>query len=184
MTLCSAAPTIARAMNAALPETVDAWRMVQARRSFQGILPLAAMPRLRGSLAATDGVVTFELEFGKDDLGVPHIHVRADASLQLTCQRTLDQFTLPVHIDARLGLITQEADEAALPTGYEPLLTSDGALRLADVIEDELILALPVVPVKPGATQPASARNDNEEPQAAAQPNPFAVLQNIKLAKR
>ena len=157
--------------------------MVQARRSFQGILPLAAMSRLRDSLAATDGVVTFDLEFGKDDLGVAHIHLRADASLPLTCQRSLEQFDLPVHIDTRLGLITQEAEEAALPTGYEPLLTNDGALRLADVVEDELILALPVIPVKPGAVQPASASNENEEPQAET-PNPFAALQNIKLAKR
>ncbi|MDR3387744.1 MAG: YceD family protein [Rudaea sp.] len=171
-------------MNAALPEIVDAWRMVQARRSFQGILPLAAMPRLRGSLAATGGVVTFDLEFGKDDLGVPHIHLRADTSLPLTCQRTLEQFELPVHIDARLGLITQEAEEAGLPAGYEPLLTSDGALRLADVVEDELILALPVVPVKPGAPQAASVWTDKEETQAAAKPNPFAALAEMKAKRK
>lgn len=170
-------------MNAALPETVDAWRMVQARRLFQGSLRLATMSRLRGSLAATDGVVTFDLEFGRDDLGVPFLHARADAQLPLTCQRTLETFALPVHIDTRLGLITQEADEAALPTGYEPLLTGDGALRLADVIEDELILALPVVPVKPGAVPPVHAWTDSEEPQAAAQPNPFAVLQKIKASR-
>jgi uncharacterized protein len=172
-------------MNAGLPETVDAWRMVQARRSFAGILPLAAMSRLRGSLAATDGVVTFDLEFGKDDLGVAYLSVRADTALPLICQRTLELFVLPVHIDARLGLIAQEADEAALPSGYEPLLTSDGVLRLADVIEDELILALPVIPVKPGAAQIARAWADGEtdEPQDAAQPNPFAVLQKIKVPK-
>ena len=172
-------------MNAGLPETVDAWRMVQARRSFEGSLPLAAMSRLRGSLAATAGVVTFDLEFGKDDLGVAYLSVRADTALPLICQRTLELFVLPVHIDARLGLIAQEADEAGLPSGYEPLLTSDGVLRLADVIEDELILALPVIPVKPGAAQIARAWADGEtdELQDAAQPNPFAVLQKIKVPK-
>ncbi len=141
------------------------------------------MLRLQGSLAATDGVVTFDLEFGKDELGVPYVHVRADASLPLTCQRTLEQFVLPVHIDARLGLITQEAEEAGLPPGYEPLLTGDGMLRLTDVVEDELILALPVIPVKPGSAQPASAWSDDEEPLAEKQ-NPFAALKDIKLAKR
>lgn len=170
-------------MNAALPETVDAWRMVQTRRLFQGSLPLAAMSRLRDSLAATDGVVTFDLEFGKDDLSVPHLHVRADAALPLICQRTLEMFALPVHIDVRLGLITQEADEAALPTGYEPLLISDGALRLADVIEDELILALPVIPVKPGAAPTEHTFGEVDEPPEAAQPNPFAVLQKTKVPK-
>jgi len=171
-------------MNAALPETVDAWRMVQARRLFQGSLPLAAMPRLRDSLAAAEGVVTFDLEFGKDDLGVPHLHVRADAALPLMCQRTLDVFALPVRIDTRLGLITQEADEATLPAGYEPLLTSDGALRLADVIEDELILALPVIPVKPGVAPTVRTFGKVDEPKDVVKPNPFAVLQKIKPAKR
>ena len=52
-------------MNNVLPESVDAWRMVQARRSFQGSLPLASLPRLRGSLATSDGAVDFDLEFGK-----------------------------------------------------------------------------------------------------------------------
>ena len=46
--------------------------------------------------------------------------------------------------------IEDESEEAALPQGYEPLLIADGQVNLADVIEDELILALPVVPLKPG----------------------------------
>ena len=168
----------------ALPESVDAWRMVQTRRSFQGTLPLAALSRLRGSLAADDGVVAFDLEFGKDDFGVAHLRVRAEATLPLTCQWTLETFGLPVHVDTRLGLITQEADEAGLPSGYEPLLTSDGQLKLADVVEDELILAVPVVPVKPGAPEQARVFGDMDEPQDEGQANPFAVLQKIKASKR
>lgn len=167
-------------MNNVLPESVDAWRMVQARRSFQGSLPLASLPRLRGSLAASDGAVDFDLEFGKDDLGVAHLRVRADATLPLTCQRTLEVFRLPVHVDARLGLIVQEADEAALPGGYEPLLTTDGAVHLADVVEDELILALPVVPVKPGAEYQEPAFAGTVQDDATESKNPFAVLQNLK----
>ena len=167
-------------MNNVLPESVDAWRMVQARRSFQGSLPLASLPRLRGSLAASDGAVDFDLEFGKDDLGVAHLRVRADTSLPLTCQRTLDVFRLPVHVDTRLGLIAREEDEAGLPGDYEPLLTADGALRLADVVEDELILALPAVPVKPGAEYQEPEFAGTERDDAKESKNPFAVLQNLK----
>ncbi|MBS0557436.1 MAG: DUF177 domain-containing protein [Proteobacteria bacterium] len=157
--------------------------MVQAQRSFQGSLPLASLPRLRGSLAAADGAVDFDLEFGKDEIGVAHLRVRADVALPLTCQRTLEVFRLPVHVDSRLGLIAQEADEAALPGGYEPLLTADGALRLADVIEDELILALPVVPVKPGAQETKPAFSGTLQDGGSGSENPFAVLQNIKHKK-
>ncbi|MBS0569733.1 MAG: DUF177 domain-containing protein [Proteobacteria bacterium] len=157
--------------------------MVQARRSFQGSLPLASLPRLRGSLAAAEGAVDFDLDFGKDDLGVAHLRVRADASLPLTCQRTLQVFHLPVHVDTRLGLIAREDDEAALPGGYEPLLTADGAVHLAEVVEDELILALPVVPVKPGAEHQAPAFASAAQDDADGPDKPFAALQNLKHKK-
>jgi len=168
-------------MSATFPETVDAWRMVQARRQFEGSIPLATMPRLRGSLAATNGAADFQIEFGKDDFGVASLQAHIEAGLPLTCQRTLETFVLPVRIDAKLGLITREEDEAGLPAGYEPLLTSDGAVRLADVVEDELILALPVVPVKPG-TEFAAQHEDAESPSSG--PRPFEVLKKLKAAKK
>jgi uncharacterized protein len=170
-------------MNAALPETVDVWRMVQTGRSFQGNLPLAAMPRLRGSLDKAEGSAQFEVDFGKDDIGISYLHLRAEAGLPLVCQRTLDPFVFPVRIDARLGLITREAEEAGLPAGYEPLLITDGNLHLADVIEDELILALPVVPVKPGAAPIEQTWGADAAPKAA-KPNPFSVLQQMKATKK
>jgi uncharacterized protein len=112
------------------------------------------------------------------------LQVRAEAALPLICQRTLEMFAQAVRIDTRLGLIRQEADEGGLPAGYEPLLTSDGVLRLADVIEDELILALPVIPVKPGAAPIDHSFGDADEPPETAKPNPFAVLQKIKVSKK
>lgn len=171
-------------MSQVLPETVDAWRMVQARRRFEGALALSALPRLAADLADPRGSVAFELEFDRDSVGVPYVHVRADAALPLICQRTLDRFELPVHVDARLGLIAREADEAALPGGYEPLLTADGTLRLADVVEDELILAIPAVPVKPGSERVERSWGDAaEEPAAGAPANPFEALKKMKIAR-
>jgi uncharacterized protein len=170
-------------MSQALPEIVDAWRMVQSRRHFQGTLPLATLKRLAADLAATHGDVVFDLEFGKDDLGIAFLHVQATTALPLTCQRTLEVFDLPVQIDSRLGLITREEDEAGLPAGYEPLMT-DGALRLTDVIEDELILAVPVVPVKPGTEHVQQSWGSGaEEAETPAKPNPFTALKQMKISR-
>lgn len=163
-----------------LPELVDPWRMVSARRTFAGRLPLAAMRRLASGLAATDGEVEYELDFDKDETGVSGVRVRAKTALPLVCQRTLERFDHPVEIDAKLGFIVDEEDEAALPAGYEPLLLDAAGLRPADVIEDELILALPVFPVKPG-TQEMQREWKGGVADDAAKPNPFAVLKNVKL---
>lgn len=167
-------------MSQGLPDSVDAWRMVQARRHFAGRLPLASLSRLAADLATREGEATFDLEFGTDELGVPFLHVQAQAGLPLTCQRSLDTFVYPVAVDTRLGLITKEADEAGLPPNYEPLLAPDGVLRLADVIEDELILALPLVPVKPGTEQVERSWGEAEAADEEVPPNPFAALKKLK----
>jgi uncharacterized protein len=181
LTLCAAAPTIARAVSSTLPEIVDPWRMVNARRTFQGKLPLATLRRLATSLAAVDGDVEYELDFGKDEFGISGVRVRATAALPLICQRTLEKFEFPVSIDARLGFIVTEDDEAGLPADYEALLLGDAGLRPADVIEDELILALPLLPVKPGTHEMQHEWKDAGAEEAAEKPNPFAVLKNVKL---
>ena len=165
-------------MSAALPETVDAWRMVTARRQFQGSLPLRNLARLRDSLANSEGDARFELEFGRDETGVAYLSVDVQAELPLTCQKTLEVFEYPVRMQSRLGLIAHEHDEAAMPPGYEALLIPSGEVNLAEVIEDELILALPVVPLKPGTDSPGgvvyAAGPSREEG------SPFAALASLK----
>jgi uncharacterized protein len=153
--------------------------MVAARRGVEGRLPLSALTRLEGSLLDTKGEVRFALEFDRDSLQVPYVELRIDAELPLVCQRSMDRFLLPVRIVQRLGLIRDEADEAALPEGYEPLLVpDDGELRTAELVEDELILAVPVVPVKPGSEAVERDWPATQVEQERA--NPFAALSALK----
>jgi uncharacterized protein len=171
-------------MSVTLPESVDAWRMVSARRSFEGMLPIAAMARLCDMLAASEGVVEYALDFGRDSLGISYLDVRAQALLTVICQRSLEPFVLPVVVNTRLGLIKQERDEAGLPPECEPLLVAeDGRLNPADVIEDELLLALPLVPVNPDSSLPDDVTGHEMEEEFSSEErseNPFAVLRELK----
>jgi uncharacterized protein len=163
-----------------VPETLDAWRLVTARRGYEGRLPLTSMPRLGESLLEPEGEATFSIEFDRDSLGVAYVELRVAAELPLLCQRTLERFLLPVRIDQRLGLIRDEAEEAALPPGYEPLLLDEsGELRTRDLVEDELILAVPVVPIAPG-TEAVEREWTAAGAQEPEKPNPFAALASLK----
>jgi uncharacterized protein len=166
-----------------LPEALDAWRMVAARRSFEGVVPLASMARLRDSLADTEGIARVEVGFDRDSLQVPYVELRIEAELPLVCQRSLQRFLYPVRVVQRLGLITDEAGDAALPEGYEALLVgNDGMLAPADLVEDELILAIPVVPVAPGTEVVERDWTAGEAEQQRA--NPFSVLSSLKNNKQ
>lgn len=169
-------------MSAVLPELVDAWRMVTQRRCFEGTLPLSRLPRLADALADSAGECHYALEFGRDEFDVGFLEIRIEAGLPLTCQRTLERFVLPVSTVQRLGLVRDEADEAALPPEYEPvLLDNDGQLRPLELIEDELILALPLVPVKPGTE--AVETEVPPTPEEVRTANPFAALAALRQQK-
>jgi len=166
-------------MSSALPERVEIARQAQARRIYEGALPLARMRRLMESLADDQGEARYTVAFGIDELGIQYLDLAVQAGLPLVCQRTLERFVLPVEIRERLGVIAHEAAEAGLPEGCEPLLAPDGTVSIGEVIEDELILALPVVPVKPGA--PLEWTDPSEEGVAGAtRDNPFAALGALK----
>ena len=162
-----------------VPEVLDASRMVAARRGVAGRVPLSALTRLRDSLVDDDGEVAYSLDFGTDELKVPFVELRVETELPLLCQRSLERFLFPVAIEQRLGLIRDEADEAALPPGYEALLVpEDGMLKPVELVEDELILALPVIPVKPGTE--AMERDWPAEETELERANPFAALSALK----
>lgn len=153
--------------------------MVAAQRGVAGRLPLSALMRLRDSLADTEGEVRFSLDFDQDALRVAYVQLTIDAELPLLCQRSLQRFLFPVRIVQRLGLIREEADEAGLPEGYDPLLMpADGMLQTAELVEDELILAVPVVPLMPGTeSMEGDWPVDNAGQELA---NPFAALAALK----
>ncbi|MBD8526173.1 YceD family protein [Pseudomarimonas arenosa] len=171
-------------MSADLPDSVDAWRAVAGRRVFEGKLPLAAFKRLCESLADADGACVCRLSFDRDVFGVATVELEADAVLPLICQRSLERFMLPVSIRQRLGLVRDENEEMSLPGEVEPVLVgADGELKPLELVEDELILALPVVPMGPdGLVAELSNPAASDEPDEPKQ-NPFAALAALKAKK-
>jgi len=169
-------------MSASLTAVIDVWRMVAARRVFEGTLQLTAFKRLRDSLVDAEGEVRFALEFGRDASNQAFVEVRADADLPLLCQRTLERYLHRVRLVQQLGLITSEAQEDALPEQMEPLLVPEsGEIPAIDLVEDELILAVPVVPMNPDSESPPQEWREEEEEEKQ---NPFGVLAQLKDNKQ
>lgn len=185
MTRLHGTPYNAALMSADLPETVDAWRAVAARRIFEGEAPLSAFKRLADSLTDTQGHCSFRLSFDRDAFGVAVVEIDASAALPLMCQRSLTRFLFPLQIRQRLGLVRSEKEESALPPEVEPVLVgSDGEVRLLELVEDELILALPVVPLGPEELAAAQGTSNGDEPVEEPRKNPFAALAALKQTSK
>lgn len=172
-----------------IPEHIDPFRYAEQGLALAGTLKISDMPRLCGNVLLSDGgidsdggrdKVEVELQFGVDEQGVPFLKGHLTARPVLQCQRCMEPFTYEIMSDFVLGIVNtlDEADE--LPKHYEPALTVEGSLALKELIEDEVILNLPIVPKHRDhdckVKLPfAVAQGEQEKGK-----NPFHVLQHLR----
>lgn len=169
-----------------LPVHIDPLRMAEAGRLFEGSYSLAEMDRLHDSLLDSSGKVTVSLEFGIDAEGIRYMKGRLQSELTLECQRCLQAMQAPIDVGFALGLVRSNDAAEQLPSHYEPLLVESDALFLRDIIEDELLLALPLVALHDESqcidvnAQAAAAQRNEDDRGESKKENPFAALAALK----
>jgi uncharacterized protein len=108
-------------------------------------IPVSDLPRLLPDLAADSGVARGELRFGREH-GEAAVDVAVEAMLTLVCQRCMRPMQQQVAAMSRLCLPKDEATAARLPMDVETMLAPEGRLSIADIVGEELLLALPLAP--------------------------------------
>lgn len=108
-------------------------------------IPLAEFPRLRPQLARADGAVTGRVGFDRER-GLPIARVRAEGVLALTCQRCLAPCELPVRSEGCAALVADAVEADRAPAELETILAPGHRISLRDLVEEEMLLALPLVP--------------------------------------
>ena len=167
-------------MSSPLPDLLDPWRAVDSRSVFSGRLPLSKLPRLCVLLLDKAGDVAFELAFSRDEERRALVHCEVAANLKLCCQRCLEGIDYEAANSALLAVVSGIDEEHRLPKRYDPLLVSDRLIRPRDLIEDELLLALPQIPMHEPGHCNSQLRAPDEEQGRIAGMSPFAVLAEIK----
>lgn len=111
------------------------------------------------------------------------LHLSVSAQVPMVCQRCLGAFEVPLRVSTRFRFVADEATALAEDdSAEEDLLVLSKQFNLHELIEDELLMALPIVPkheVCPGVVKLAST--DEEFKAALTQkPNAFAALGSLK----
>jgi uncharacterized protein len=101
--------------------------------------------------------------------------------VMLKCQRCLENMSLPLDLVFRLGLVASDEAANALSDRYEPLLVTAEPAYIADVIAEEVLLAIPIVPRHSDSVDCQEFVKDYMPPQSEQRKNPFAVLAGLKL---
>jgi uncharacterized protein len=125
---------------------LDVDRLSEAEADIAFAVPLAELPRLRSQLASVEGEVRGHVRFGRA-AGIAIAEVVMSGVARLVCQRCLEAMEIPLETMARVGLIAAEADMSRVPEDLEPVLALEGRISIGELVEEELLLTLPIVPL-------------------------------------
>jgi uncharacterized protein len=161
------------------PLEVD--RLAEAAEEIDFAVPLQELAGLRSLRSGVGGEVHGRAHFMRlRGLAVAELTVQGTATLE--CQRCMQPLQFPVDSRVRVALIGAEADAARVPEDLEPMLAPGGRISIAELITEELSLALPIVPLHDASTACAPGAAAAADEVAEVTQKPFAQL--AQLLKR
>ncbi|MCW8934203.1 MAG: YceD family protein [Gammaproteobacteria bacterium] len=169
-------------MNQSLPVHLNFAQKAKIGFEIHGKLPIKQLKRLSESLLSGEGDIEVDLKFER--VGpVPYIHGHIKTDLQLKCQRCMQSMPYVVDVRFKLGLVQNEAQMEKLPDDAEPYLIETDNNHLPDMLEEELLLALPLVAMHEfdcsDFLQQQKSAQQNEVEVSEEKENPFSVLKDL-----
>lgn len=176
-----------------VPEKLDLALFAREGASLSGEWPAASLQRLAESGAAESPAIGWpplrwqiQGEIRQPKGGKPQVwlHLGCEARVALTCQRCLKPVTEALTVDRWIRFVESEAEAEALDVDSDDdVLALPRHLDARELIEDELLLALPLVPRHEACPEPLPhAEDDEDDPAEPERPNPFAALAALKKA--
>lgn len=164
---------------------IDSLDFARNGREISGEAPVASLLRLLDMLENPQGILNYTVRGGVDKQGIPSLDVSVSGNCRLRCQRCLNGMDYPVRLETHL-LLRDQAALDALDSGIDgeddeqfDSILADAHLDVLDVLEEEVLLSLPIAPKHElGACQAADGGNTSGE-----EKNPFAVLAKLKVVK-
>lgn len=165
-----------------IPPHVDPRKLADRAATLTGELQLSKLKRLADPLEDDQGVVRASFSFGRDEQRTVVVHSQLDVEVKLICQRCLEPVVLPIHSECDYAVVNEGASSQHLPKGYDVLEVGEDPLDLLALVEDELLLALPIVPLHdPEICQPPVGPDEPEPSEdEVTRSNPFSVLAQLK----
>lgn len=160
-----------------LPAHIDAFAFAADAGSVAAALPWSLFPRLQEYASAGEPKLKLVLAGERSSDGLSWLSLAVSGSVSLVCQRCLLSMPVPFAASTRFRLVAQgEAwpDEGLEDDGFDALGV-EGALDLIALVEDEVLLSLPLAPRHDRCELPGGVGADGSE-----KPHPFAGLAKLK----
>lgn len=154
---------------------IDGLKFARERQRLQGEVALAQLPRVVDELLDPAGSVCYALTGFVDGRGRPGIEVDTRGRLAMICQRCLSRLDFELDRHTRFMLVAEsgELPDLALEDAEIETVPLEAVANVADLIEQEVLLGLPISPAHAQCSAPAELR-------PVERASPFAVLGRLK----
>src|SRR5262249_55733256 len=132
-------------------------------------IPLSRLPRVQAQIAGAKGSVRGVAHFRRE-AGYRMAELELQGEAKLVCQRCLAPMTWPLASEARVALVANESDADHVPQEIETVYAPDDRIRVADLVEEELLLTLPLVPLHVSADECKTVQDEVPAPEQEAAP--------------
>lgn len=154
---------------------IDGLDFARVGGRLAGTLELADLPRL-AELGCNAARIEYAIRGGTTTRERPGLHVDATGQVDLACQRCLEPVAVKVAAHAELELVTSQREIDGADDDIDRVLASR-SMEVAELVEDEVILALPMVPTHAECPVAASVSGSERE-------SPFAALAVLQSGRR
>ena len=160
----------------------DPEHLIRSGGAMKRSAPVALFEGLSDRLAEQAGEVSWQLSASRDSHQSAKLLLELNAHLVLKCQRCLGPLEYELHESRRFALFK---DEASLPELEEEEDDVDcmfvtGEIDALALVEEELLLALPMMPLHDTESCHASIEAQEEEGELELKPSPFAMLSRLR----
>ena len=158
----------------------DVFKFAAGGSVLEGEVLVARLDRLSDQLVADEGVVHWQLSGSLDAEGKPRLDLAVSGRLVLRCQRCLEGFDWDLAVEAALLPVRAKQDFPGDDLENDEVdaveVDGDGELDVLSLVEDEIILALPIVPRHADCRMPGVAGTHG----GARGQSPFAALAGLR----
>lgn len=168
--------------NLKLPITINPTRSAQRRLVCEGVFKLSEMTRLLATSEKRSEYAQVSVKFDVDERGLTVMSGTASALVALTCQRCNELFDHKLEVEFTFSPAKNTEAAEKIPSYYDVVeLNEDGEVNLRELVEEEFILMIPLIPRH--EIEDCSADADSvwgELPEELEKPNPFDALKQLK----
>lgn len=133
--------------NVMLPKQIDPIQLADNQKTLKGELQLVDMARLMELVCDKhSGVAKIEFNFGRDQVGYAFMHGSIKTGFKVICQRCNKPMSLDLNIGIELSPVRTDQEAEQLPKNYDPLLITGDTISLLTMVEEEILLSIPIVP--------------------------------------